>query len=250
MQVGARAAAGWLARGRLIKVRRVQPPALDFVTRLWFAWACFFRVLFDGAFAARAFAVRAALPASHAASEPAATRDDDALADAEAAEARAGEARAREAVRELETKLANAEARAEQEASARAESAAEAREEGALLVLSLLQREGRLVDFLQQDVAGFDDADVGTAARVVHEGCKKALASHATLAPVRTEREGGPVEIAEGDVARVKLVGDVRGAAPFKGVLRHKGWQVVELTLPVPTAGHDARLVAPAEVEL
>ena len=103
---------------------------------------------------------------------------------------------------------------------------------------------------LQQDVAGFDDADVGTAARVVHEGCKKALAAHAKLAPVRSEREGGPVEIAEGDVARVKLVGDVRGAAPFKGVLRHKGWQVVELTLPVPTAGHDARLVAPAEVEL
>ena len=227
----------------------MQPPALDFVTRLWFAWACFFRVLLDGAFAARAFAVRSALPsavtASTEASEPAKARDDDALADAEAREAKA-----RQAVRELQAKLASAEARAEQEAKTRAEATTEAREEGALLVLSLLQREGRLVDFLQQDVAGFDDADVGTAARVVHEGCKKALASHAKVAPVRTEREGGPVEIAEGDVGRVKLVGDVRGAAPFKGVLRHKGWQVTELALPVPTAGHDARLVAPAEVEL
>ncbi len=245
MQVGAAGPACWLARRRLAKVRDVQPPALDFVTRLWFAWACLFRVLFDGAFAARAFAVRAALPEPTKAPEPAARRDDEALADA-----KAREAKAREAVRALEAKLVNAEVRAEQESKAREETATEAREEGALLVLSLLQREGRLVDFLQQDVAGFDDADVGTAARVVHEGCKKALAAHAKLAPVRGEREGGPVEIAEGDVARVKLVGDVRGAAPFKGVLRHKGWQVVELTLPVPTAGHDARLVAPAEVEL
>ena len=31
-------------------------------TRLWFAWACLLRVLFDGAFAGRAWAVRDAMP--------------------------------------------------------------------------------------------------------------------------------------------------------------------------------------------
>src|SRR5215469_14012023 len=53
-----------------------------------------------------------------------------------------------------------------------------------LLVLSLLQRDGRLIDFLQENVTGFSDADVGVAARVVHAGCKKALAEHFTVESV------------------------------------------------------------------
>src|SRR5580693_5788574 len=52
-----------------------------------------------------------------------------------------------------------------------------------LLVLSLFQREGRLIDFLQENVASFSDTEVGAAARVVHAGCKKALADHFTLEP-------------------------------------------------------------------
>src|SRR5689334_21310438 len=39
-----------------------------------------------------------------------------------------------------------------------------------LFLLSMLQREGRLIDFLQEDVASHPDADVGAAARVVHGG--------------------------------------------------------------------------------
>src|SRR6188472_3835490 len=50
--------------------------------------------------------------------------------------------------------------------------------DGALQLLALLQREGRLVDFLQQDIASYSDADIGTAARVVHEGCRRALRAH------------------------------------------------------------------------
>src|SRR5262249_23557231 len=45
----------------------------------------------------------------------------------------------------------------------------------ALTLLAAFQREGRLVDFLQQEIAGFSDEEIGAAARVVHGGCRKAF---------------------------------------------------------------------------
>jgi hypothetical protein len=115
----------------------------------------------------------------------------------------------------------------------------------------LFQREGRLVDFLEQDVATFTDADVGAAARVVHEGCRRALRAHAKVAPIRSEEEGTRVTLAAGfPPAEVKLRGNVAGAGPYTGVLRHRGWRALDLTLATPVVGHDARVLAPAEVEL
>jgi Domain of unknown function (DUF2760) len=121
----------------------------------------------------------------------------------------------------------------------------------ALQLLSLLQREGRLVDFLQQDIAAFSDVDVGVAARVVHDGCRKALRAHAEIEPVRLEDEGARVVLAAGfDADAVKLVGEVHGHPPYAGVLRHKGWRARRLELPQMVGGHDAHVLAPAEVEL
>ena len=121
----------------------------------------------------------------------------------------------------------------------------------ALQVLALLQREGRLIDFLEQDVAAFSDADVGAAARVVHDGCRRALRDHAKLGPVRTEDEGARVTVESGfSPEEIKLTGNVRGAAPFTGTLRHRGWRVSELVLPTAVREHDASVLAPAEVEL
>jgi hypothetical protein len=120
---------------------------------------------------------------------------------------------------------------------------------GALQLLSLLQREGRFVDFVQQDVAGFKDVDIGAAARVVHEGCRRALHNHARVVHVRSEAEGAAV-VLERASADVKLVGNVAGAAPFRGVLRHRGWRVEELTLPTLLGSHDPKVVAAAELEL
>jgi hypothetical protein len=121
----------------------------------------------------------------------------------------------------------------------------------ALQLLSLLQREGRLVDFLQQDITSFPDADVGAAARVVHEGCRRALRTHARIEPVRAENEGTLVRLEAGfDADRVKLVGDVHGQPPYAGILRHRGWRAETLELPQIMGGHDARVLAPAEVEL
>jgi hypothetical protein len=121
----------------------------------------------------------------------------------------------------------------------------------ALQLLGLFQREGRLVDFLEQDIASFSDADVGAAARVVHEGCRKALRAHAKVEPVRVEEEGAKVTVPAGFTpGEVKLSGNVAGAPPFTGTLRHRGWRAVDFHLPVAFGDHDASVLAPAEVEL
>lgn len=119
----------------------------------------------------------------------------------------------------------------------------------ALQLLSLLQREGRLVDFIEQDITAFTDQDVGAAARVVHEGCKRVLHAHARIESVRGEPEGSRLTLERAD-GSVKLVGNVTGQAPYRGVLRHRGWRVQDFRLPTRIGAHDPKLVAPAELEL
>ena len=123
--------------------------------------------------------------------------------------------------------------------------------DAALQLLSLFQREGRLIDFLQEDVSAFSDADIGAAARVVHQGCKRALEGHVKLERVRTESEGSSVTLPTGfDARTVRLTGNVSGEAPFTGTLQHAGWRATEVELPALTEEHDVRVLAPAEVEL
>ena len=121
----------------------------------------------------------------------------------------------------------------------------------ALQLLGLLQREARFMDFVQEDVAGYADADIGAAARVVHEGCRKVLHQHFSVAPVRPEAEGSRVTLAAGfDAAAVRLTGHVVGQAPFTGTLGHRGWQVTDVKLPQLTDIQAAKVIAQAEVEL
>ena len=127
----------------------------------------------------------------------------------------------------------------------------EATPDAALQLLGLLQRDARLIDFVQEDIAAYGDADIGAAARLVHEGCRKVLKEHMTLAPVRAESEGARITLSAGfDAAQVRLTGNVVGQAPFTGTLSHRGWKVTELRLPQLAEGHDASIVAQAEVEL
>lgn len=127
----------------------------------------------------------------------------------------------------------------------------EAEPNAALQLLGLLQQEGRLIDFLEEDVAAYSDAEVGAATRVVHEGCKKTLRQHFAIEPVRSEPEGTRVTLAEGfDSSAVRLTGNVVGHAPFTGSLTHRGWRVTAVRLPKVATGHDLSVVAPAEVEL
>jgi len=123
--------------------------------------------------------------------------------------------------------------------------------EGALQLLNLLQREGRLVDFLQQEVASFSDAQIGQAARVVHEGCRRTFLRYLEVEPVLKVAEGEATTVSEGfDPSAIKLVGNVAGGAPFRGVLRHKGWRAKAIHLPETLGKHDFRILAPAEIEL
>ena len=119
----------------------------------------------------------------------------------------------------------------------------------AVQVLAVLQSEGRLLDFLSEDIDGYEDADIGAAVREVHRGCKKALADHFDLTPVRAEEEDALVTVDAGyDPASVRLVGNIVGQPPFSGTLKHKGWQATEVRLPKASA--DGRVVQPAEVEV
>lgn len=121
----------------------------------------------------------------------------------------------------------------------------------ALQLLAILQREGRFVDFVQEDLAGASDADVGAAARVVHAGCKRGLAEYITATRIRAEDESDKVELDVGfDAARNKVTGNVLGEPPYKGTLAHHGWVVETIRLPDLAPGHDPSIIAPAEIEL
>jgi hypothetical protein len=123
--------------------------------------------------------------------------------------------------------------------------------QSALQLLGLLQREGRFVDFLQEDISGYTDTQIGAAARVVHDQCRKALLSHVTLEPIRSENEGQQITLSRGfSASEIRLTGQVSGEPPFTGALTHAGWRAAKIELPKLSEGHDVRVIAPAEVEL
>ena len=121
-----------------------------------------------------------------------------------------------------------------------------------LRVLAVLQRDGRLVDFLQEDIDGYTDAQIGAAVRDIHRGCRKALRDYLTVEPVLNSAEGDSVTVApDFDPAAIRLTGQVAGSPPFRGILRHHGWRVKAVHLPaLPAARDDASVLAPAEVEI
>jgi hypothetical protein len=122
---------------------------------------------------------------------------------------------------------------------------------GAVQLLAILQREGRLLDFLQEEIDAYTDAQIGAAVRDIHRGCKKALAEHVPLEPVLTQPENATVRVDEGfDPNRIRLTGNVMGEPPYTGTLRHHGWRCKGVTLPTTTVAADPTVVAPAEVEL
>ncbi|TMA62436.1 MAG: DUF2760 domain-containing protein [Deltaproteobacteria bacterium] len=128
--------------------------------------------------------------------------------------------------------------------------AADAAEQGALGLLAALQADGRLVDFLEEDLGPYGDEQVGGAARDIHDGCRRALRDRVTLEPVLAGAEGESVTVEAGfDPAAIRLTGNVTGAPPFRGVLRHAGWRVKTVTLPA-RRGQNPHVIAPAEVEI
>jgi hypothetical protein len=120
-----------------------------------------------------------------------------------------------------------------------------------LFVLSLLQREGRLLDFLREDVGGFSDADIGAAARLVHDACRKVLQQYLPLQPVATQAEGETVSIAaDFDAQKFRLVGHVSGPGPWRGTIKHRGLIAATNSFPPVPTSLNLNVLAPCEVEV
>jgi hypothetical protein len=122
-----------------------------------------------------------------------------------------------------------------------------------ITLLGVFQDKGRLVDFLMDDITPYNDEQVGSVVRAVHQGCKAALQEHFVIEPVAEEPEGAVITVPAGYPAdEFRLVGNLAGEAPFKGTLVHKGWKVKSVKLPRVLHADKNRLpvIAPAEVEI
>jgi hypothetical protein len=115
----------------------------------------------------------------------------------------------------------------------------------------LLQEKGRLVDFLMEDVTPYEDAEVGAAARVIHQGCRQVLQEYFNISPISEAQEGAQVTVPAGySPDRYRLVGKLTGEPPFTGTLLHKGWKTEFVKLPRIVTREGLPSIAPAEVEL
>jgi hypothetical protein len=122
----------------------------------------------------------------------------------------------------------------------------------ALTLLATLQREARLVDFLQESLDGYADAQIGAAVRDIHRDARSAVQRMFDLKPLTETAEGDALEVAAGaDAVRYRLTGNVAGSPPYRGVVRHHGWQAAKCELPEWTGDAEAQnVVAPIEVEV
>lgn len=120
-----------------------------------------------------------------------------------------------------------------------------------LHLMSVLQREGRLIDFFAEDLDAYDDAQIGAAVREIHGTCRRVVEKSLSLKPVIQKIEGESVTVPPGfDPGAVKLVGNVTGEPPFTGKLRHRGWMAGKLEMPTFSGSQDPSILAPAEVEI
>ncbi|MDP1836586.1 MAG: DUF2760 domain-containing protein [Chlamydiales bacterium] len=120
-----------------------------------------------------------------------------------------------------------------------------------LRLLALLQRSGRLIDFLKEDITKFPDAQVGAAARQVHKECATLLEDVVTIRPVFQDEEGSQVRVPVGyDAESIKVIGNVKGNPPFEGILVHRGWKAHKRSLPRSVGEHHSEVICPAEIEV
>jgi hypothetical protein len=121
-------------------------------------------------------------------------------------------------------------------------------EDGAVQILSVLQRDARLVDFLMEDISAYSDEQVGAAVRDVQQQSRQSLERYLKLQPVIDGVEGELTQTGGLATASIKLVGNVPPSGKAaSGVLRHKGWKAEKVDLPALPPGN---ILAPAEIEV
>jgi hypothetical protein len=120
--------------------------------------------------------------------------------------------------------------------------------EGAVQILSVLQRDARLVDFLMEDLSAYSDDQIGAAARDVQTQGRESLLRYLRLEPVIDGVEGTFTKIEGMEPSQVKLVGNVPPSGKASGgLLRHKGWKAAKVDLPQAAPG---MVLAAAELEI
>jgi hypothetical protein len=122
--------------------------------------------------------------------------------------------------------------------------------DGALQILSIMQRDSRLLDFLMEDLTTYSDDQVGAAVRELHDQCRDSVSRYITLQPVIDGVEGTFAQAPSKDPGIVKFVGNVPATPPPGGTLRHKGWRAAKVDLPALPPKQDATILAPAEIEI
>lgn len=120
--------------------------------------------------------------------------------------------------------------------------------DGAVQILSVLQRDARLVDFLMEDISAYSDEQVGAAVRDVQQQSRQTLERYLKLQPVIDGVEGDFTKTDGLAASQVKLVGNVPPSGKAAGgVLRHRGWKAEKVDLPALPPGS---VLAPAEIEV
>jgi hypothetical protein len=120
-----------------------------------------------------------------------------------------------------------------------------------LRLLGLLQRSGRLIDFLKEDISTFPDNQVGAAARQVHKECADLLEDLVTIRPIFQDEEGSKVRVPVGyDADSIKVIGNVKGNPPYEGILMHRGWKAHKRSLPRNISEKHTEVIFPAEIEV
>lgn len=122
----------------------------------------------------------------------------------------------------------------------------------AIQMLAELQKEGRLIDFLEEDLSQYEDEEIGSSVRTIHEGCKKVLSQCLEKEKIIDQEEESSVRVnGDYDVHELKLSGRVSDKFPLKGVLVHPGWKVTAFKLKERSLSASAQhVLAPAEVEI
>lgn len=120
-----------------------------------------------------------------------------------------------------------------------------------LRLLTILQSEARLLDFLMEDFGGASDAQVGAGVKEIHKKAAAALKKYLVVEPVLAGADGDRVTVQRGfDPSAVRVIGNVTGEPPYTGELQHPGWRVKEIKLPTVADGQDPFVVQPAEVQV
>jgi hypothetical protein len=122
----------------------------------------------------------------------------------------------------------------------------------AITLLAALQREARFLDIVKEPLDGYDDAQIGAAARDVLRDCGQLLERIFAVRPLADQPEGSSLETPPGyDTACYRLTGNVQGEPPFRGQIVHPGWQATRCALPQWSGNEaSARVLAPIEMEI